>query len=319
MNVYLRAFLLAPLIIFSVGLSAQKASVKADKYRMRIGEKVNLQLEAELNKGQEIIWPTVLDSIGPYFDVLDKSKIDTIEPTAGKFRFTQQIAITSFDSGMHTMPVFDFLFITPGKDSLSIVSDPLSIQVLNVPVDTTAAIKDIRNVVDVPQDYSEYIPWAIAALIAIALFGAAVYFWSQRKKPAPVTVVKTPAEPAWKKAMRELERIGHEKVWQQEKTKVYHSEISDTLRTYIEEQWLVPALESTTYDIIRVLSMDSTFKPEDIFKLKTILELADLVKFAKENPDAFLNERSLKIAKEFVEQTIPKPSPAVEKKEVKNG
>ena len=319
MRIILRTYLLILFLSFFSGLNAQKASVKADKYRMRIGEKINLQLEAEFKKGQELIWPVVLDSIGPFFDVINRGNIDTIEPTAGNFKLTQQIAVTSFDSGMHTMPVFDFQFINTGADSVSIVTDPLSIQVLNVPVDTTQAIKDIRNVVDVPKDYSEYIPWAIASLIAIGLLAAVVYFWNQRKKPLPVTVVKAPAEPAWKKALRELERIGTEKVWQQDKPKLYHSEISETLRTYIEEQWSVPALESTTYDIMRLLSSHSSVNEEAVFKLKTVLELADLVKFAKENPDAFLNERSLSLAKEFVEQTVPAPPSVADKKEVKNG
>lgn len=91
-----------------------------------------------------------------------------------------------------------------------------------------------------------------------------------------------PKEPAHIVALRELDRIKNEKIWQKEKTKQYYSEVTDVLRVYIEDRFDMRAMEQTTDEILDGFRYRKDLLSEKSFtNLSQILSLADLVKFAK--------------------------------------
>jgi hypothetical protein len=93
-------------------------------------------------------------------------------------------------------------------------------------------------------------------------------------------------------------------MWQEGKIKDYHSGISDILRVYIEERYSINAPEMTTDEIM--YAMRRTVVPENLKeKLRQILVLADLVKFAKENPVPHEHETSINYAIDFVKDSAP--------------
>jgi hypothetical protein len=293
-------------LIFVSSLHAQHVSVQSDRYRIRLGESFSLTLKAVIEDGQRVVWPVMPDSIGPHFDILQKGPVDTLPDEARKgMELLQKIEATSFDSGMHTMPVFAFDIISANGDTAHIITDPLTFQVLTVPVDTTKAIKDIHGVVDVPFDIGEYIPWILVGLVIAALLVAGIYLWLKRKRPEAPAAPVAPSIPAWERALIALEEIGKEKVWQSGRDKIYHSAITDTLRIYLEEQFKLPALESTTDETMNMVR--KVLSDKDVNEsLRQILVLADLVKFAKEKPLPAEHDRSLELAKNFVELTRPR-------------
>jgi hypothetical protein len=298
------SFCFAFMLAFS-SLLAQQASVKSDRYRIRLGEPFQLTIKAIVEDGQRVVWPELTDTLGGHFDILKRGPVDTVADADRKgMELLQQIEATSFDSGMHTMPVFAFDIINGKGDTVHIVSDPLTFQVLTVPVDTTKAIKDIHGVVDVPFDIGEYIPWILVGLLVAALLVAGIYLWLKRKRPEAPKAPEAPKTLAWERALAALNEIGQEKAWQSGREKLYHSAITDTIRAYIEEQFQLPAMESTTDETLsmfRKVVVDTNTNQT----LKQILILADLVKFAKERPLPAEHERSLELARSFVELTRP--------------
>ena len=186
-------FLLFLLLAFSA--DAQQASVKADKYRIKIGEQVELKLNATAGPEQELIWPPIADTLGQWFDVVRKDTIDTLR-SGGHTNFSQKVWITSFDSGMHNLPVFDFQFITAQGDTESVVSDMLSIDIYPVAVDTTKSIKDIRGIEEVPFDYTDIIIYSVlGALVALAAVYA-FYRWRKKRKVVSAPIAEKPKTPA---------------------------------------------------------------------------------------------------------------------------
>jgi hypothetical protein len=72
------------------------------------------------------------------------------------------------------------------------------------------------------------------------------------------------------------------------RVKEYYSELTDIARNYIEEAIEIPAMESTTSELIVALRAASLKKKmsvsqETIRKLRRVLKQADLVKFANRN------------------------------------
>lgn len=109
-------------------------------------------------------------------------------------------------------------------------------------------------------------------------------------------------------ALAALERIQREAVWRMGDDKGHHAAISAVLRQYIEARWGFPALERTTLEIRRGLGA-LPLQEADRTLLLGVLDLADMVKFAKLRTGAEDHERAVLQALRFVHQTAP-ASPA---------
>ncbi|WP_321539627.1 hypothetical protein [Flavobacterium piscinae] len=95
--------------------------------------------------------------------------------------------------------------------------------------------------------------------------------------------------------------------------KEYYSELTDIARTYIEEAIEIPAMESTTDELIAafkiaVVKKKLSLTDETIKNLEKVLKQADLVKFAKSKPLEFeIADDKIKIEKTIykIHQSIP--------------
>lgn len=93
--------------------------------------------------------------------------------------------------------------------------------------------------------------------------------------------------------------------------KTYYTELTDTLRKYIEERFGFNAMEMTTTEIIYHLQQNGDRKMMD--ELKGLFETADLVKFAKH--EALINENDMNLvnAINFIDQTKIEGQPTEER------
>jgi hypothetical protein len=113
-----------------------------------------------------------------------------------------------------------------------------------------------------------------------------------------------PKEPAHIIALRELDRIKNEKIWQKDKIKEYYSEVTEVLRTYIEDRFEIPAMEQTSEETLDSFKFRRDLLNEKLYSnLGRILNLADLVKFAKYIPLPDDNNLTLVDAYFFVNET----------------
>ena len=284
-------------------LLGQNVAVKAvlDTNFLMIGEQTQLHfITTYQDKNTQILFPQVNDTIIKEIEVLSKSPIDTsIADANGLFSQSQSILITSFDSGYYVVP--PFYFIINGD---TVESDPLLLEVQNMEVDTANAIFDIKQPLSEPFSIKDWLKdnWVWLAAILAALIG--IFFlvrYLRREKPVVEEKI-IPKIPVHEIALGKLRQLNEQQLWQNGKIKAYHSEISEILREYIEERYQVNALEETTSEIMHGLRLHQI--PEELkLKLSQTLTLADLVKFAKEQPLANENENSLTNAIEFVEAT----------------
>ncbi|MEX0681297.1 MAG: hypothetical protein WD097_07940 [Balneolales bacterium] len=129
--------------------------------------------------------------------------------------------------------------------------------------------------------------WPIILGIAIlaALIGYLIYRYRDRlfTRPAPVQAPKEkplPFQSPLKALLKELARIEHAHPRPEQNAKLFHTELGDAIRTYFEHTHNVPALESTTFELLQILE-SRRFDDEVIRLAGTLLQQADLVKFAK--------------------------------------
>jgi hypothetical protein len=237
--------------------------------------------------------------------VISRSKIDTIHSADKKqISYSQVLTITSYDSGSIVVPALVFTYTLPGDTTKQRINTlPVVLMINTVPVDTTKEIKDIKAPLREPITLREIlIITSIVVGILLLIFVTIYIVRKLRRKEAIINISLKPKIPAHEKALKELEKLRAEKLWQSGKVKEFHSILTDILRAYIEERFETIALEMTTYEIITSLKSKVT-ETEELRKLEQILTLADMVKFAKYNPLPDEHDNSLNKAVTFVDNT----------------
>lgn len=279
-------------------------NVALDTNVIAIGDQINLKLSIDQPKDVTVIFPVFTDSITKNIEIIRQWPIDTTKNKDGSFKVNKRYLITSFDGGVHKIP--PFVFKLNGANINNIIrTDTLQLGVRSFEIDTTKANFDISMPIHTPVSFAEIAPWAGGGLLLIVILFAAYYFYRRYKRNQPLFKAEVPAEPAHIIALRKLEEIDSQKLWQTGKIKQYHSDLTDAVRNYLDERFDLATIESTTDETMDAISEDIMHK-DLIADLKAILERADLAKFAKFQPLPDENQLSLKYAYRIVEKTIIK-------------
>ena len=301
--------LIAFILVGSNQLSSQEVSAVLDHDEIKIGEQTHIDLELRLSAGQsDIMLPALKDTISRFIDIIEISNVDTTfdEDDITTKIFHQKITVTSWDSGLHVIPPFAFVV---GGDTLK--TEPMLLKVNTIVIEAEQDIKDIKEIIDVPFSLWDWIlvnKVAIGIVILIIILAIVGWFIYKRYQNRPVEEkeVIVPKEAADTVALRKLEELEGKKLWQKGEIKEYHSLLSFIVREYIENRFEVRALEQTTDEIIPLIGdipeVDKTLKS----KLHQLLLLADMAKFAKQQPIASENEQAMKNAYQFIDQTAIK-------------
>ena len=194
----------------------------------------------------------------------------------------KKYTLTSFDSGRYVLPGQE-IFIKNKR----FLTDQVIIDVGTVEVDTIKQpmhhIKDIQNE---PYLFSDYLNYFWGLIVLLLVIGLILYFILKDKPTEEEIISRIPPFEAAKMRLKELDE---KKLISQNKIKMYYVELTDIVRTFIEREMNIPALESTTDELLETIidfnsSSNLNIPQETVNKLKKLLQEADLVKFAKSKP-----------------------------------
>jgi hypothetical protein len=293
-------------ILLSTSLFAQKVTTSVDKTKNKIGAEFQLTLKTEVDTLSKVKFPNA-KNFGA-LEVIQSYKMDTIKKN-NRYELIKKYGLTQFDSGKYTIPSLK-VFIN-GKP---ILSDSIKVEVSAVVVDTLKQkMYDIKDIAQVDSPLGSW--WIyLLLLLAIAIIGFFVYrFIKKRQNRVKVeeVVYKSPIE----KATSLLQQLETKELWQKGEVKNYYSELTEIARNYIEEEINIPAMESTTSELIDGLRNAAKHKKlklsnETVSNLEKVLMQADLVKFAKIKPlDFEMEEDKKRISNSII--TIHKSIPTV--------
>ena len=274
------------LLTLHYGVIAQvyvKASV--DKNNILIGEPITFTIEAYIPLGQQVTW-FPLDTI-PHFEFLKKSSRDTVESIEGK-KITQVMAITSFDSGQWEIPQLELKV-----QKQSYYTDTLLIDVGFTPFDRDADYRDIKDIINVVNPNTKYIPWFISAAVLLSL-GAVIYFLRKRKSETVAVKKESPRLSPYDEAMFALSELQKKGLPQNGQVKWYYTELNDILRIFVFRKLNIATMERTNEELILQLRQLNLSR-DSFSQLAQALRMSDYVKFAKYQPGSADNEMNYKI------------------------
>ena len=297
------------LLFFAVfiQLNAQETSSYVDTTSIRIGEQITYKINIKIDSLDEITFPKAKD-FAP-FELIKEFKVDT-NYLDKKFIISKQFALTYFDSGTYYIPSQKLILLNKEieLDSFEIIINP-------VKTDTTKqGLYDIKPIMK-SNTQIDFIFW-FYILILITVICAFTFF--RNKIFSFFTIQKLEVEylTPYEKAVIELSKIKKLTYLSELDIKTYYSDLTFVIRNFIEEKIINNALECTTKELIQKLSLLKTskklnFSNSTLKNIEDVFSRADLVKFAKYQPDtqsASIDLETLTKELENIKSILPKPS-----------
>lgn len=299
--------------VFSQGIlqsTPSNLSLTSDTGRIAWGERAEITLR--LGKGiNETIdgWPQWQDTIPGGLEILHTNLRDTLapqlsDPDEWDMIVAQSWVVTGWDSGYVLIPS-----IKLGRDSTA----PILLQIVPSRTEGEVQMMPAADIVQIEWSvYERFIkaaPW-IGLLIGLAILFFTVkyaYLWwrNRTSRGEPIEEIK-PYIPPHITALKELKTLAERQSWNKGEAKTFHVQLSQIIRTYIDERFHISSLEKTTREVselINTLDIHSSDKS----KLLVALRLGDQIKFAKRQALSEEHTRSISVCIDFVQNTMERP------------
>ena len=150
----------------------------------------------------------------------------------------------------------------------------------------------------------DFYPYLIGVVILGLLLLASFFLWKRRSQPDEAYELEEVSAilPAHEIALSDLDALRKQRLWQAGDIKGYQSRLTEILRRYLSDRYDVDALEMTTDEITIALGK-TDFDPQNAVELSEMLNVADLIKFAKAKPEESIHDLYMQKAIDFVEST----------------
>jgi hypothetical protein len=293
-------------LISLVGYGQVSSSI--DSTAIKIGEELFYKINVKADTTAIVVFSE--EQTFQPLEMINSYAVDTTKKE-NYYQLTKTYGLTQFDSGVYTIPkqkirIGDNLFFT---GSLQVLVNP-------VVADTTKQkLFGIKPLIEVEKKRSGFLGTLVLIMFSILVVGGVLYWFIWRKKPL-TEAEKIAALKPYERAKLALEKLDEERYFENQEIKTYYSDLTLILRQYLDEKVYEQSLESTTDELIfRLKTLEAAnqikLNKETIRNIETILKRADLVKFAKSEPDyqlARLDKNTIDQEIDHVKEGLPEPT-----------
>ena len=291
----------APVLLAQPTNDGVLARAELARKTITIGDQIFLEVNLSAPPGAEIApLPEEFINAQPGLEVIRATALNTVaeEP---ELLLQQRFLITSFDTGYVRVPPLPYAYRLAGGAADTTYTADLLLRVEAIPGVEEAELRPIRPILAERRNWRDF--WPLYLVLAAAALGFGLYRYRRGlAKPPPPPPPPPPADQAALAALDELEA---RRLWQQGHTKAYYTELTAILRGYLDGRFGIRAQEMTTRQITDELGRRAELDGEQRGELGQLLQISDLVKFARATPAEELHPRGLARVRAFVQDTSP--------------
>lgn len=283
-----------------------RAKLSADT--ILIGQRVKLRIDVDKDVMQMIGFPEFENGrLADSLEILMQSPIDTVRQ-GRREHLSCEYLLTCFSPADYRMGKFPALWADKNIVDTVWSVDSIRLIVMAPPVDTVHnTIYDIRPPMRIPLRFGEVSGYLLIGLVAALIIALVIYLLLFKRGKGLLAALRGPADPPHVTAIKELEKLHTQKLWQSGKSKQYYTGLTEILRAYLVGRYHFQAMEMTSAEILACIR-ELAVEERSAARLKRLLEIADFVKFAKLEPDPEQNEEAYQDAYYFVEETKEQPA-----------
>ena len=252
-----------------------QAVLRADTTRISLGDPLLLTLSLSYGADERPLplEPGILEDMG--LEALGTAPPQEEDGVAVERR---RYRLRVFDPDFEAVPALRVAFVAAGGDTLYRSTAPLAIEIVRVREEGDVELRDVKPPMRLPGGVPLWLAVAAALLVVGGLVGAWLY-WRRSNRQAPAAPPPPPVD-----FVAEFARIAAAGLVEEGRLKEYYTLVSDTLRRFIEVHFSVEALERTSGEIDGLLRRAGV-EGAPRARIAALLAEADLVKFARFNPD----------------------------------
>ncbi len=315
MSVSWRAVAAAAAVVLAVSWSLDTGSASAqmmpvgvgltaDAQKVTVGDVFTLTLSVSHPDDHHIVFPEVPSEWGD-FEVRRTTHLPTEVDDDGTLISAVRIEAALFAPGIHSTPALSVAVRRPDGTVINRPARPIDIVVASVLAEGANELRGIRPQAEVP--FPVIWPWAVGGAMTLAmlvLLGG--YYWRQRAAEQTLFVSHSALTPL-EAALEALDRIQMLDLPAESRYTEHYALVADCLRSYLFGQFRIPAPELTSEQSVSVLDRRPV-SPTDVGNLASILEEADLVKFARLTPEPQEAHQTVVTARRVVTGLTAAPS-----------
>ena len=310
MNKLRNIFLLTALLV-AVSATAQserpevRATLTPDS--VLLGDEVLLTIDVRKDQVQVIGFPTFDTGENGELELIEELPLDTIERDGRRQHLRKRYRLAAYGEGTLALGRTPLLYLDKNINDTIYSADSLVLYIEPIEIDTTTmTINDVKRPREMPLRWGEFSGYlwrgAVVVLLLVALVALIIWLIHKYNVKMPNPFRPKEVVPPHVVAIKALEALHHQKLWQNNRHKDYYSALTDILRRYLADRYEFGAMEMTSDEIVATLR-EQELPDKSRRNLIEILRTADLVKFAKAVPDDQYNEQAYLDAYYFVEET----------------
>ena len=270
-------------------------STYVDTTEVKIGEELNFKIDISSKNKYNISFDEIPNFMP--FEILESFDTDTIQDSS---TFSKKYSLINFEPGEYWIPPQKIYFNQSIK-----YSDSLLIIVNDVEVDTLEQnLYGIKPIIPVKRNYQKlFISIFLIIIIGIIIYFLYRYYLLKKNKE-----FYKEEKSLYDLANEKLQNLNSLNPNSQIEFKEYYTILIDIFREYLESQIKIPAMESTSNELILRINLlrDSgkyDFEKSNISKLEGLFTKSDLIKFAKSLPDKSDIKNDFDIISDFIDST----------------
>lgn len=238
------------------------------------------------------------------FEVRD-AFVTELPPTESARKWRYSFRLARYEPGKFTIVPPSWSFEIDGRD-LQVEGEPVEVELQGVePLesDKPGEIRGLKPHARTPIPLIFYVLGILALILTGAVLRRLTRAFLEKRAQGPPEVILTPYE--W--AHQQLGQLEEAGLLGRGQTQLFSERLADILRGYLARRHRLPVLERTTSELVKVLK-EAQFPEEKRKRIRGILELADLVKFAKREPTEPEAQEQLSQTTRLLEEEVEKES-----------
>jgi len=297
--------IMLPGVRLTAALSNPEAPItilsSVDKSTITIGDLITYTVMIEHEQTINIILPSLGENLGG-FEIRDYT-VHT--PAKEKDRILERVdyIISTFETGEFEIPPVEVRYtIPPDTEEHIIRTESINITVESLKPSEEGDIRDIKPPWDIEYDWKPLLFYGLVGLLVVILgTGTIMYIRKRRRGETLLPRKREPERPPHEIAYEELKRLEESTLLEKGKNKIFYSELADIIRRYTEKRFQIEAMELTTSQLLTELE---NIQEESLIEIyRRLLELCDLVKFAKFAPNPGQHIEAVQQARNIVDRT----------------
>ena len=245
----------AAALLAAATASAQTPTVEARIVPDSIGIGDTFTLEIDVERDQVQVTEFPLYENDDKLEVVQSLPVDTLSREGRRLRLRKRYVMQAFSEGRYNLGRPGVLYADKNIVDTLYTSDSLRLDVGTFQIDTAKqTIYDLKPQRTLPLRAEEITGYLFGGLFLLlnlaALLFALRYHLSKRGKHLSDLFKPAPLAPPHVEAIRALEGLHNQKLWQNNKHKAYYSGLTDILRRYLAGRYGIGALEMTSDEII---------------------------------------------------------------------